>query len=84
LAHAYEYESLADFFHDEILQCEHCARRWYRAPAATFDEEAWRAEGIWICAGCAWGSPGWAGVQGHLEMAREHGTLWAHKGAVVG
>ena len=52
-AHGAEYDSFADFLHDETAACERCGLRWYQGPPGGFDADIRAVEGVLVCGDCA-------------------------------
>ena len=89
--HAADYDTFADFLRDETAACVVCGTRWYQRPPSPFDADIYADEGVLVCEDCApdiviegEALRGWGRASDGGHDSREHGTLYARNGAVVG
>jgi hypothetical protein len=68
--------------HDNTIACECCEERFYTGSGdvSMFDAEIKDRDGVFVCEGCA---PQYI-EDGSYDPVREHSTLYARGGSVVG
>ena len=82
-AHLRDYGCIADFLSDETIACAICATRWYQPSLDRFDADLMASDCIFVCETCA-GDHNANAPTIFDQDRREHGTLYARNGAVVG